>query len=236
MTHVCKWCGNSFSKLATSHIFPKALLSDQYLIDNKDKYRPVKKRPSGFYARDIKCINCEESFSWIDNRGIDTIRKISDIASRSIDKDWIFISKTYQKDLQLLTLYTLWKLSASEDSDFKHIYLGPYQDKIKEIISQKEYNSLESFTMCCCYIGNSFGSQPVRKVQISGITFYRIEFNNFVVDIKIDSRKAPEPYLLSHEASDLIVIVLENYSKEKQYYREAIIKRAYVEKYQRKSI
>lgn len=212
---ICRWCEKSYSKLAKSHIIPRAFCVpdeqyDRFLIA-KNSYK--KKRPIGSWDSTILCEGCERDYSFIDSNAAEVLlNSFEDLIipfNNDLDDVAIKIDRKYEQSLKLFLIYTLWKASVSNLEEFKNISLGPYENIIRnDIISKKTFDKKE-YSFIGCSISEPLGQMmPLKrkKKDYEGRTFYNLDLLSFMFDIKVDGRSMPNKYSFLHELEGVIFL------------------------------
>jgi len=141
----CTLC-NIQTKFVDAHIIPKWAYRYLYPEDKEakkkslifvSKEQPVK-RPIGIYDSNILCAECDKILGKLDEYGKVVLLDKKFIKYKNTD--YIYFLETVDVNkLKLFLLSILWRSSISKRKEFNRINIGPYEEKIRNIlILQKE--------------------------------------------------------------------------------------------------
>ncbi len=185
----CKLCLCE-KELCKSHIIPDFMYEE--LFDEKHRLfiintsNIIDKRPrfSGVYEI-LLCQTCENTLSVYENymKGIfsgDTRiigNEIKIVNKKKSDGlAWTEVSGLDYTKVKLFTLSILWKASVSTQDFFRRIKLGPYEEKIRNMILNRDPGSYDQFGCMWSTIKNhtelphDLISEPVMARQTNGIS------------------------------------------------------------------
>lgn len=200
----CKLCQQEKPLIKKSHILPDFLFKKLYDPHNKlrrfdavqmAKGNPRVSRPSsGAYEGELLCQDC-------DNRILGQYETyISRIIARKLaPKDKINFKITYNNyglkfievsnidytKTKLFLLSILYRAHLSKNQEFKDIDLGPYAEKLRDIIYNNKFSDDLSFQISVMRFSkdsefSSFIGQPIRR-KIDNTTMYTIVINGFLI-------------------------------------------------------
>lgn len=205
---ICKLCKQE-KELVKSHIIPKFFFKYLYpeeKIKGKalwlvDGSRGIKSKSwIGPYER-LLCKECDGMLGCYDN-----------YAKRLfIDQEPIFYPRTDQalllpnvdyKKVKLFFLSLLWRASVSSLPIFSKINIGPYEEKLREIVLGSNSKNREDFPILFAkYDAGKLGQIANKNIQdpisqrIEGINFCLFFLpNGYQIFIKVDKRNLPEPF------------------------------------------
>lgn len=134
----CKLCDKE-KELINAHIIPKWAFMYLYPEDTKDKGAPLNliekdkhtRRPIGPYDQGILCSDCDNYLGNFDGYAKGVFLD-SDLERRG-EEAYLIKNVDFEK-LQTFLISVAWRASISGRDEFKNISIGPYEDKIKEIL------------------------------------------------------------------------------------------------------
>lgn len=236
--HLCK----KEKKLIKAHIIPGWCF--RYLYDkNHGKREPlifatIDKNSithNGIYDGEILCENCDGFLGTFDDYG----RKILiEKKIKSLNNGLSIIKDVDIEKLKIFFLSVLWRASISKRPEFLKVDIGPFEDKIWEILNKVISNKgclqeISRFSIIVRkFISKKYPDLARKNIQlplyerIESINHYRLYFpNGFIILIKTDKRSLPE-ILKPIETNGTDVLILEKdfeNSKDLEFMAKAII-------------
>ncbi len=213
---ICLWCNEKYTKLAKSHIIPKAFFNydgaNDRLLVGKNEHK--KRRPIGSYDSNILCLDCEKAYCHIDSKAHDILINIFDesliLFQDSKDILAFQISKSYEKTIKQFLLYVLWRASVSKLPEFKNVKLGPYENKIKHALIENKDFLLDEFSFLAVKVANPFGHFYPYRSDTKKVPYYRLDFADYSFEIKVSNKRTPSPLRILAEHEHIIFIKMEN--------------------------
>lgn len=149
---LCKLCKKD-KKLIKSHIIPDCLYKPLRGKENEfynlnRNLNKSKKIHTGIFDENILCDDCDNKIlgpldnygsSILLNKNLDKIKVSKKYYSNNEYPYYHFSGIDYKK-FKLFLLSILWRSSISNQSFFDHIKLGPYEEKIREMILHNKIN------------------------------------------------------------------------------------------------
>jgi hypothetical protein len=229
----CKWCHQQYNKLAKSHIIPKAFFNydgrqDRFIVS---QHNHKKRRPTGSYDTEILCLKCEQDYKRIDSDAADILLK--NFHKHTVpfndkrDEKCFQINNKYKNKIKRFLVYTLWKASTSQLSEFKRVELGPYEDKIRESLIKDEVFDTHTYSFIAFKVEKPVGHifpYKDNKKNWKDFTYYVMDFGGFIFNIKIDERSTPEPWNVIEEHHHVPFIKLEKTPDKRRAAMATIIK------------
>ena len=133
--HPCRICGSTSSVVADASIFPKAVFRKARAAQGEEPFllaidrhgsKPKKVR-IGEYDSNLLCVDCEQKFSPIDDRGLRALQAGLYIPVPCYGKKQLVLKysdKANAQDLRLFLLFILLRASWSSREAYKHVQLG----------------------------------------------------------------------------------------------------------------
>jgi hypothetical protein len=203
---ICKLCLKDKALIKKSHIIPDFMYKGIYdnnhklLLTNLDDLKKEKLVPTGFYEKDILCIECDrdiigkyESYAStaiygdLSNRGLKISRNISPDGLEFIDIENIDYVK-----FKLFILSIVWRASISTLPFFKIISLGKHEENLRNMIFNGDAKNDSDYEVAMITMGET--NEILRKVVVeprrvkdSGNTFCSFLINGFFYFINISS-------------------------------------------------
>lgn len=141
MTEICKLCLKR-AELCNSHVIPEFCYKPLY--DNK--HRALTIHADGFKQEFIQqgfrdyllCPDCENKFSIFEKKFKEYWFDSGRIPVTIYDKSVIIEGYNYL-DFKLFHLSILWRMSVAKNDNFNSVSLGPYEEKLREILLQESF-------------------------------------------------------------------------------------------------
>lgn len=92
--------------------------------------------------------------------------------------------------LKLFFMSVLWRAGITKHHVFSKVDLGPWEEKLRKMISRKEPGSEKEFSVILCQYMGEFSEimiDPI-KLKYKGVNYYRFRIPNYVFLIKVDQR------------------------------------------------
>lgn len=108
----------------------------------------AKRSSKGIYDKELWCEKCERWSCKLDYYMAQTLldeNNIIPISTAAVDQEGPFFYKCVKGDpirLQMFALSILWRASASKRPEVKQFSLGPYQDRVRDILRSGDQNML----------------------------------------------------------------------------------------------
>ena len=212
----CKYCYKE-NILVKSHIIPEGFYrrlrveQDAPRLLNENDF--PKKAPIGVYDKNMLCGECESIFG-------DWDQHVQQILSEELNGDplvykneniaYLINDFDYRK-MKLFFISLLWRASVSEQPFFGRVNLGPHEEIAKKHIENLDPGNSEEFSIVISKFSDPIGEKAVldpHPEKWFGINYYRFYLGGYVVHIKVDKRRTPQPHqsIKMSEASPLIII------------------------------
>lgn len=240
---ICKLCGND-RPLIAAHIVPicitKVLLDPSgpmKLISKEPDIYPLK-FPKGEYDKNILCGDCDGSFAGWDEYARDLLFDNFEStyplikganASKLVPGHYSIPTFDYNA-LKLFFLSILWRAEVSSRISCRRVNLGPYEIKIRNMLSSGMLGIPEEFPVHISrYIddeGRGTMFSPHRQRTL-GVNFYNVFLPGYLAVIKVDAKPLPAPLnaLYLQLGKPLIIGARDlRFSPEYKAFREIIIK------------
>lgn len=233
----CRFCGQEHKKLVKAHIIPRSLFKLISKSGNYSVYFEVRKagvktayKQAGIYDESILCEGCEARFTPWDTHGCKVItrpRGGKDIYRDPQGYECGFV--LHDADYNLLRrflLSVLWRASVSSLPFFKGVDLGPYEDRIREILRTGEPLDAETYSSILIHpIGQQYPGTILRpwRDSVNGQCFYRLYFPDITALIKVDKRRTPTPFdkvQLHPEGENYIIFLPYGGTQEERFYTD----------------
>lgn len=213
----CKLCLR-VKPLCKSHAYPQAFFEKgSWLIDANSSY--PKRRPIGPYDT-ILCEDCEQYLNikfdnyaketLIDKKG--TLLEVRKDISPNSSKRALYRlqDKEGYARLSRFLISVIWRASVAISDDFKDIYLGPYEEKARQVILNENYNFSNDFSaiLFCFPNFNQKINIISKRTRIEGVNFYIFMLGTIKVYLKCDKQAFPlwgQPLILSHHNNILMI-------------------------------
>ncbi len=224
-------------KLVDAHIIPKWAF--MYLYP-ESKVQPLiligtegnKKSRVGVYDPNILCKECDGFIGIFNNYGKKVFleKQLEDSQFQGLA---YVIKDIKPEELKIFLLSVIWRASISKREEVKAISLGPYEDKIHNLLFKKKENKditpdLKEFSILISRFGEGGYPDLTNKniqlplfTRVDGVNFNIVYFpRGFKIYIKTDKRLISEPFnKLELKDGDLIVLKLKNFQESKEFYQ-----------------
>lgn len=240
---ICKLCEKD-RPLIEAHIVPlcitRALLDPSgpmKLLSKEADIYPIK-FPKGEYDKNILCGDCDGGFAgWeeyardllFDNFDSKYPRIVSSTASDLVPGHFS-IPKFDYGALKLFFLSLLWRAGVSNRISCRHVNLGPYEPKIRNMLRSGMPGAPEEFPVHISrYVdeeGRGTMFSPHRQKTL-GVNFYNVFLPGYLAVIKVDAKALPTPLraLYLEPGKPLIIAARDlRFSPEYKPFREIILK------------
>jgi len=198
----CQLCGCD-KKLIEAHVIPRSFHEPlkeggqiPIIITNKPGVYP-KKSPIGVYDKEIVCEECEAIFSpWDDYGHTFLTEEFEDaryIGSNGAKLAYNFGVCDYDK-LKLFFLSVLWRAGVSKQQLFNKVQLGPYEEKLRQVILSKEAGGVEDFFVALSKFdapANETGILNPDRTKYEGVNHYRLYLGGYMAIIKVSNQPLP---------------------------------------------
>jgi hypothetical protein len=215
---VCRFCGVERA-LIKAHIVPEAFfraLHDGSGVPQLHTNTPgayPKRAPVGVYDKSILCRECDNRFSPWDNHAQQVL--LRDFAETlAIFHEGTKIGWRIDRfDYRLFRLFfisLLWRASISTHQYYRRVSVGPFENKLRQMITDREPGAAETFGINLAKFDapGYTGMLDPHPTRYHGINYCRIYLAGFVAEIKVDHQPPPEPLasLLVREGQPIIVV------------------------------
>jgi hypothetical protein len=199
----CKLCGCD-KKLVDAHIIPRSFHEPlkqggetPIIITSKPGVYP-KQSHIGVYDKEIVCEACEAIFSPWDDYGHKFLtQKLEDarfIGSNGERLAYNFGPCDY-KNLKLFFLSVLWRAGASKQQLFNKVQLGPYEEKLRQVILSKEAGGVADFSIALSKFdapANETGILNPDRTEYDGVNHYQLYLGGYMAIIKVSNQPPPK--------------------------------------------
>ncbi|HRY52257.1 MAG TPA: hypothetical protein P5089_00180 [Candidatus Portnoybacteria bacterium] len=229
---ICKFCLQD-KKLVDAHIVPRCFFERQkggelfleVLCTNKS----IRKSRSyiGLYDNSLVCYECEQKFSKFDDYGCKLLLSNLDdknfILSSAGEKAGYQINSFDYDKLKLFFLSVLWRASNSERKEFAKINVGSYNEKLKEMIINKNPGNQDEFSIFLTKFIDPLGSRNFMdpfSIKIDGINMCVFYFGGgYKAYIKVDKRPLSNLFNLFIIKKDrpAVVFIEKNFIESKEF-------------------
>jgi len=217
---LCKLCGED-TKLIKAHVIPESMYPFRMgrertplEVRSNDPDIYPHKSPKGIYDRDLVCLRCERTFSSPDDYAkrllVDGLR-----SGRSLHTNGELLGTVFETiDTHMFKrfwLSLLWRAAETEHPFFSAVNLGKYSEPLRSLVLNQETGSdLDFPAFLARFDDRRFGTAVISPLQVrlEGVRFTVIYLAGYVLHIKTDRRKMPEPFnsLKIQDGAPLIVL------------------------------
>ncbi len=198
---ICQLCGYD-KKLIKAHVIPEGFFRQlrskhrtQEIHTNKEGEYP-KRALIGIYDKEILCAKCDNRLAPWDNYAQQVLlQSVSEdhgiyynhqkIAYKIVDFDY--------KPLKLFFVSLLWRASVSTHKFYQRISVGPFEQKLKEMILSENPGPPLMFAVTLAKFSNP-NIMPImdpHQDKFEGINYCRFYLSGFVAYIKVDNLTVP---------------------------------------------
>lgn len=209
---LCQLCKNDKEKLCDAHIIPESFFRFMYpegkiegeslmmILENKDY---IKRSRTGFYDKNILCVDCDNSLSDLDEYGKKILIDAKPVYVTGTNNQLLVLENIDIPKLKLFFLSVLWRYSISELTGLNNQKLPPkFENELLSMILSRNHGSLDDFSILVTRFDEidqnnlrKFVQFPRRTRSASGINGKYIYFpNGYKILIKIDQRPQPIEY------------------------------------------
>lgn len=154
--------------------------------------------PIGVYDPNILCEECETKFQPYDDYGFKFFfpTRELEVIHPSTEAEANIIHSFDYPLLKLFILSTLWRASVSTQKFYAGVKLGPYEDEIRHLILSDGPGSPQEFPIVIyrfAYPPKLIPTLCPVHSRISGLNFYQLLLNGFLVMVKVDRQPMPPP-------------------------------------------
>ena len=199
----CKFCKEE-KKLIKAHVIPEGFFRRvrdgqvSPLIGTNKKGEYTKRSPIGVYDKTIVCGDCEGIWGDWDSYAQEFLGNFP-LGGQPLYADGQKIgyridSYDYRK-LKLFFVALLWRASASEQSFFSRIALGPFEEQAKQMISQGDPGPSGQFAVTLAKFEDPVATSMLdpHPEKWSGVNYCRFYLGGYVAYIKVDTRTGALP-------------------------------------------
>ncbi|KZD04136.1 hypothetical protein [Thalassospira xiamenensis] len=226
---LCKFCGGA-EPLIKAHIIPAGLYArpekskEALKIISTDNPGRTRKSWTGIYDDELVCRACEDMWDSWDAYGIDFLRNIEKYAKPILSEGRLL---GYQSDdydysqLKLFFLSVAWRCGASGRKEFCLVKLGPYQDKLKKVIENRNPNEPSGFDVSFTrFDDTNLGTALLNPhcERFDGINYLSIYMYGFIVSVKMDRRPGASIFRpLTMHSGEPLRIALRNFKNSPEH-------------------
>lgn len=201
---LCRLCLEE-AKLCRSHIIPEFLYAELY--DENHRFIEVASVTEGVvrqgqlgYREKLLCDSCEATLSRWERHArrlfVDELPPFAEKSARLREH-----KRADYLPTKLFFLSILWRASVSSLSIFKHVSLGPHEERIRQMLMQADPGGMLDYPVSLFALhmmGNHFKNFMVEPtyMRVDGRRCYRIVVRGFVVIIYVDSVKIVYPHTI----------------------------------------
>ena len=232
---MCKLCRQN-KQLIEAHIIPRSLykpLQDgsgsPRIGSNKPGFYP-KRSPIGVYDKQLICGDCEKFFSpWDDYAQELLLRRLveSNYITSDGEKLAYQVKDVNYRKLKLFFVSLLWRAAASKQEFFTRIQVGPFEEKLKQMILNGDPGDPETFAVCLAKFDDPLGTIMLDPhcERWFGINYCRFYLAGYVTYIKVDKRPPAEfmdDFILAPNRPLLVILRNLRASKEFQLMKQLV--------------
>jgi hypothetical protein len=201
---ICRFCGLD-KKLIKAHVIPEAFF--RRLRDGQDPPRMLtskegeypKRMPIGEYDPDMLCDDCERQFGEWDGYAQELLgEEPKDSSPIVVDGETVaYEIKEYNyRLLKLFFISLLWRASVSVRPFYARISVGTYEEAAKNLIEIRDPGSEYEFSVLIGKFDHPIGKTILdpHRDRYDGVNYCRFYLGSYVVYIKTDQRRNPEPF------------------------------------------
>ncbi|HUT22593.1 MAG TPA: hypothetical protein VMX18_04360 [Candidatus Bipolaricaulota bacterium] len=198
----CKLCGEE-KVLVNAHIIPKVFYNYIYkntndhslaLASSKNNVRK-KRVPKGIYDKKILCKECDNSLGVYDDYASRLLLCEFDPGNFIADGQGYKIDKYAFDKLSFFFLSVLWRASITTHELFRRVSLGPYETKIKDILTMENVDKLNEFNILILRYLDFAGQNSILEPFLTRID--KIRFNviflggGYKFFLRVDKQRLP---------------------------------------------
>lgn len=231
MTHImeCKLCGCD-KKLVDAHIIPRSFHEPlkqggqtPIIITSNPGVYP-KQSHIGVYDKEIVCEVCEKIFSPWDDYGNKFLTQEFEEARYigcSGERLAYNLGPCNYDNLKLFFLSVLWRAGVSKQQLFNKVQLGPYEEKLRQVILSKEAGRVADFSVALSKFdapANETGILNPDRTKYEGVIHYRLYLGGYMAIIKVSSQPSPKCFDGLYIAPNQDVFcLLRNFRESKEF-------------------
>jgi hypothetical protein len=205
---ICKLCGED-RVLVRSHIIPLAfhrhLQSDPTVApvvvgSGSDSY-PLR-RPGGLYDEELLCDPCEQRFGPWDQYGAECLlqRFKDDAQPITFNGETLAyqVNNWDEEKFRMFVLSLLWRASATTNPVFSRATLGPYAERLRQVMLAGNPGSADAFSVIVCrwVTGPKYEKMALAQMspytwKLEGVNMSKLFLGGFVFYVKSDQRPYP---------------------------------------------
>ncbi|MDN3640372.1 hypothetical protein QWY82_16375 [Simiduia curdlanivorans] len=113
--------------------------------------------------------------------------------------------------LKQFVLSMLWRASISDSYYYKKVKLGPLENKVKELVWNKDIGSVDEFSFVLAKFQDT---GTVSKTMLDphqerwwGRRYYRFYLSGYVLYVKADSQKTPEEWAIFIPSNNELILI-----------------------------
>jgi hypothetical protein len=208
---ICKLCGEERVRVR-SHIVPLAfhrhMQSDSAMapvvVGSASNSYPMR-RPGGLYDEELLCDPCERRFGPWDQYGAECLLQGFETDAHRIAFNGetlaYQINNWDEEKIRMFALSLLWRAAATTNSVFSRVTLGPYKERLRQLILAGTPGSPDDFSILLGRWLTRPENEKMALTQISpyswkleGINMSKLFLGGFVFYIKSDQRAFINPF------------------------------------------
>ncbi len=225
----CKLCGEN-KKLVDSHIIPRSFFAEittagEILrqIASEDGIYP-KRSPKGVYDN-ILCADCEARFSHWDDYGYDFLMRNTNITEIQGPDGAVIAVNLGECDANLLLMFFLsliWRAHHSAHEMFTGVDLGPYADRIADLILKDGEGTLDDphYAVALSRFNapaELTGLLNPQRAEYDGINHYKVYLGGYMAALKVSNQPGLYPYTEFYIRAGMpVVAVVRNFNNSKE--------------------
>ena len=228
----CRLCHED-KELINSHIIPKVFFKFIYPENNEEslimigKNVPNKRRPIGSYEK-LLYKDCDQMLGVYDNYAQNLLLKQALQFYPNTDLAYKIDDYSYVK-LKLFFLSLLWRSSISDLEEFCNIDIGPFEERLEELIRSESVGGADDFSVFIAKFDSE--NEKIKgiaeknilfpaKQKINGLNYSIFYLSNaYKIYIKVDKRGTPDVFkeLILKDGKSLLIMRLDNFEKSPEF-------------------
>jgi len=225
----CKFCQQD-KKLIEAHIIPRSFHEPlkeggqtPLIITSKEGVFP-KKSPIGIYDKEILCEECERKFSpWDDYGNKFLTQELQE--ERYLINNGEYLAYNFGQcdyvNLKLFFLSVLWRAAVSKQQLFRQVKLGPYEEKLRQLILNNDPGEVSDFSVALSKFdapANETGILNPDRTTYDGVNHYRLYLGGYMAIIKVTNLPVPKVFEWLYIAPDKDVFcIMREFKTSKEY-------------------
>lgn len=200
----CKFCGRADARFVKAHVIPRSFFKivrgdGKFAVEMQAKHSTLETpyHQAGVNDPAMLCEDCEPKFGSWDTYGFELLsapKAPSDFRNPAGEPMAFELKKVNYELLTLFLLSVLWRAAVTTVSFFDLVKLGPYEERIRELLWTNTVPDPGDYAVQLgTTINDPYPNVILRpqETRHAGIRFYRLYFPNVFVLVKMDQRPAP---------------------------------------------